>query len=503
MAKLSSAERNNLPDSAFAFIEPGHEAEKVNGKTPGKYRHYPIHDANHVRAALSRIGQGARFAAQAKAKVLAAAKKHGIEHDMAPAPARAMDLWPEMRFVSDIVEVRGDGNSRIIGGYAASYNRLSRKLGSFVEKLIPGVFDESRSQGFPGVAARYNHDDAMLLGTTAAGTCRIELDERGMRYEVDCPLTRQDTYELVQRGDVRYSSFAFRCRPDGDTWTTTDFGAPLREVRSVEVVDVAPVHDPAYFDTTATARGMQGALESLARYVGGDVDEVRRMVEAGEAVRFFKRSDRPSVPSLDKESAEARMNDDDELPPTEAELDEQERQAEEAAAAAAAPEPSGDETTPAADERSAWSDEETRARRAALIAHENLCRMWTHGEPCVMPKGHGDDHAGPCWGRVDGLPCNGPMGHGGKHTPMPIANTPVHEDEDDRSAASEGTETRATAATGCGCCDNCTAPAAPEALAEGERSAPEAPAEERNDRARVASELAAMRLRLLSFDPDA
>lgn len=56
-AKLSSAERNALPDSAFAL--------------PG--RHYPIHDENHAHAALSEVAQ--HGTPEEKAKVRAAVRR--------------------------------------------------------------------------------------------------------------------------------------------------------------------------------------------------------------------------------------------------------------------------------------------------------------------------------------------------------------------------------------------------------------------------------------------
>lgn len=76
-AKLSTAELNDLPDSAFAYIEPGHESEKANGKTPGKYRHFAIHDKAHADNAAARIAQGAKFGDKAKPKVEAAQRKFG------------------------------------------------------------------------------------------------------------------------------------------------------------------------------------------------------------------------------------------------------------------------------------------------------------------------------------------------------------------------------------------------------------------------------------------
>ena len=70
MARLSSAERAQLPDTAFAYVD-------LSGK-----RRLPINDASHVRNALARFGRVAfeSEAARQKARqrLLAAAKKHGI-----------------------------------------------------------------------------------------------------------------------------------------------------------------------------------------------------------------------------------------------------------------------------------------------------------------------------------------------------------------------------------------------------------------------------------------
>ena len=47
---------NDLPDSDFAYIEPG--GKKVDGKTvPRSLRHLPIMDCAHVRNALARLSQ--------------------------------------------------------------------------------------------------------------------------------------------------------------------------------------------------------------------------------------------------------------------------------------------------------------------------------------------------------------------------------------------------------------------------------------------------------------
>ena len=71
--------RNDLPDSAFAYIEPGGEKDSEGKTTPRSLRHFIITDAAHVRNALARIGQGAEFSKEALPAVKAAAKKFGID----------------------------------------------------------------------------------------------------------------------------------------------------------------------------------------------------------------------------------------------------------------------------------------------------------------------------------------------------------------------------------------------------------------------------------------
>jgi HK97 family phage prohead protease len=194
----------------------------------------------------------------------------------------------ERRYTKVLVEVRGgsDSGKLAIGGYAAKFDRMSQNLGGFVERIAPGFFNKSRGDGWPGVVARYNHDDNMLLGTIGGGTLRLGLDEVGLGYEIDLPQARADVHELVQRGDVRQSSFAFVSFED--EWTSTDQGFPLRTLVSGRLIDVAPVNTPAYEDTSV-------GLRSLAEKFHAPLEEVRALAEANELTRFFKRTDGPSA----------------------------------------------------------------------------------------------------------------------------------------------------------------------------------------------------------------
>jgi HK97 family phage prohead protease len=181
------------------------------------------------------------------------------------------------------VELRAK-EGRSIGGYAAVFNRLSENLGGFVEQVSPATFNKSRGDDWPNVVARFDHENAFLLGTSAARTLRLSIDDMGLLYEVDPPQARQDIVELVQRGDVRRSSFAFRVPSGGDEWGLSDQNYPLRTLVSVQLVDVAPVVSPAYADTTA-------GLRSLAALKQVEYAEVRTLAADNELRKLFIRTD--------------------------------------------------------------------------------------------------------------------------------------------------------------------------------------------------------------------
>ncbi|MHA7275360.1 HK97 family phage prohead protease [Arthrobacter sp. Hz1] len=174
----------------------------------------------------------------------------------------------ELRHINQPVQYRAaDEGLGTLSGYAAVFNKLSQNLGGFVERVDPAAFNKSLADLVP-VLGRYNHDDNQLLGTTEGQTLRLEVDGTGLRYDIDLPdtTTGRDVRELAKRGDLRYSSFAFRTV--ADDWDFTDQGFPMRTLLAVQLVDVAPVNNPAYRDTTT-------GLRSLAERLHMDVSAVR------------------------------------------------------------------------------------------------------------------------------------------------------------------------------------------------------------------------------------
>ncbi len=184
-----------------------------------------------------------------------------------------------------VTATRADGTAqKVIAGSAIVYNSASRDLGGFIEYIDPGSV---RTTDWTN--ALLNHDPHFLLGTLRAGTLRLTDSARSLDYEVDVPDHRADVYELVQRGDIRDASFAFRSVEE--TWDWEDEIA-TRRVHTLDLYDVSAVQVGAYPAASSNTR----ALEGLAVQVGASLEEVKAKAAAGELRSFFKRSDQPVIP---------------------------------------------------------------------------------------------------------------------------------------------------------------------------------------------------------------
>lgn len=215
-----------------------------------------------------------------------------------------MPLAPtESRCITEsVVELRAAPEGRAgpgtLVGYGATFGNRSRDLGGWFEEIDPGAFGVPGADGELDLArhvrvlARTNHDSNLLLGTTDAGSLRLFVDDVGLRYEIDLPDTTygRDLAVLAARGDIRFSSFAFRLLPDGWEWAYGPNDELIRHVTGAQLVDVAPVADPAYWDTSS-------ALRSL------DLDAVRAQLDAGRAA-----STRPTPPGVREQAARDRAS---------------------------------------------------------------------------------------------------------------------------------------------------------------------------------------------------
>ena len=145
---------------------------------------------------------------------------------------------PESRTIDvDVTEV--DTRGRTVTGYAAVYDRESRDLGGFRERIAPGAFAAVLADG-ADVRCLLNHDANIVLGRTRSGTLRLLDEERGLRFECDLPESRQDLRESIQRGDLDGASFRFEVGQD-------EWQGDVRTVQSVRALhDVSLASYPAY-----------------------------------------------------------------------------------------------------------------------------------------------------------------------------------------------------------------------------------------------------------------
>ena len=214
----------------------------------------------------------------------------------------------EIRQIPGTVELRASDNGiGVLVGYAAVFNKRSQNLGGFVEEVDPAAFNKSLGDKVP-VVARFNHKDDYLLGTTEANTLRLSVDGTGLVYEVDLPDTQagRDVKVLAQRGDVRFSSFAFRTIKD--EWGVTEDDFPLRRLIAVQLGDVAPVVSPAYRDTTAGLRSLADSLHMPYETVQAAADggELRKLLTLGENKDTEHSHERRQVDNHLAQLAEAR-----------------------------------------------------------------------------------------------------------------------------------------------------------------------------------------------------
>ena len=180
------------------------------------------------------------------------------------------------------LEIKTDQNGRtVIRGYAAVFESESQDLGGFHEVVERGAFDEVMRSN-PDVFGKYNH--TQVIGRTSSGTMRLFVDERGLRYEIDPPRSAEAVVELISRGDVRGSSFAFRSNPKDESWQRDAGGRMIRRIKKFSYLgDAGPVDTPAYLatETYVSKRALEMANDERA--VSPVVEDTAQPVPAGGA----------------------------------------------------------------------------------------------------------------------------------------------------------------------------------------------------------------------------
>lgn len=170
-------------------------------------------------------------------------------------------------------EIKMVGDDRIVEGYAVVFNSRSNELwdfgeGAFVEVIERGAITPELVASSDVKALLY-HNRERVLGRSnkGVGSLTLEVDDKGLKYRFMAPNTADgDTaVELVKRGDISGSSFAFTVAKGGSHIEEQADGTILRTITKINgLYDITLTPDPAYSDTSVAVREMQEKQEPEA-----------------------------------------------------------------------------------------------------------------------------------------------------------------------------------------------------------------------------------------------
>jgi len=138
-ADMSTADVNDLPDSAFAYIEPGGDKDADGKTTPRSKRHFPVHDKAHAANALSRAPQSS-FGDKAMPKIREAAKKFGIGDDASKSEIAKEETTVDTvtQETGDLAKVVEDAVTKAVQPYKERVDTLTAELAKVKATPVPG-----------------------------------------------------------------------------------------------------------------------------------------------------------------------------------------------------------------------------------------------------------------------------------------------------------------------------------------------------------------------------
>lgn len=217
-----------------------------------------------------------------------------------PQPTNS-SLVAECRFSAGKVHLlKREGEKPTLTGYGAVFYKAGDPATEYqlwsdtYERVMAGAFDRALRED--DVRSLFNHDSNIVLGRNRAGTLRLSVDEKGLRYDVtppDTQLCRDQVLTPIDRGDVSGSSFMFV--PLRTVWVEEVRDGRtfyIRQLEECQLWEVGPVVFPAYEGTTAGMRAASDLAEvkaSLESYLSGRTksrDEADAVQVRADYVRF-------------------------------------------------------------------------------------------------------------------------------------------------------------------------------------------------------------------------
>lgn len=162
----------------------------------------------------------------------------------------------ELRFVDFTVDT-SDDDSLKVKGYVNEVGKYSHTLGvrkKFKERILPGAFTRALSQD-NDIHFLAEHDANKILASTRNNSLKLVEDSKGLYMEADISATSygKDYHTLIKDGILRNMSFGFNVLKD--KWKKLNDGTYTRDISELRLFEVSVVTNPAYPQSTISARG--------------------------------------------------------------------------------------------------------------------------------------------------------------------------------------------------------------------------------------------------------
>ena len=176
----------------------------------------------------------------------------------------------EIRTIGDeyaprLREISEGQESRTIEGYAIVFGRESELLSDYWDRykeiIEPGAVDQQLLDASDiKMTLWHNRERLLARRNKGEGTLEVGIDSTGVWYRFEAPHTPdgETALELVRRGDLAGASFIYSTREtDNVRYDKLEDGTVVRHVIKItRIYDMTIASDPAYKDTTASAREM-------------------------------------------------------------------------------------------------------------------------------------------------------------------------------------------------------------------------------------------------------
>jgi len=164
----------------------------------------------------------------------------------------------ELRVQNAELRSKEDG-TMTVSGYVNKTEQFSETLGvtkRFKEKIAKGAFDRAIRNATKDIHFLVEHNNEQILSSTRNGSLHLKEDNQGLWMSATITPTSwgKDYYELIKSGIYQNMSFGFRTI--SDSWKPIKLGLFERTVTNLELIEVSVVRDPAYSQSTISARGI-------------------------------------------------------------------------------------------------------------------------------------------------------------------------------------------------------------------------------------------------------